>query len=234
MKKISTLLLSSLFSLSLLAYDGSRLSISTTSTSMDLKFEVDGRKMNMQNNSVTLSNIDAGSHNVRIYRLSKRSGFGKRQEIIYAGSVFVKRGFETEITVNKFGKIFIDESRIDNRDDVYNNGNGSYDENEGWDDMGYSSVMSARDFDQVKQMISKEWLESNRLVSAQTIIDKNMFTTQQVKEMMLLFTFENNRLDVAKAAYRKTVDKQNYYLLNDALTFSSTKDDLARFIRESR
>jgi hypothetical protein len=51
---------------------------------------------------------------------------------------------------------------------------------------------------------------------------------------MLLFTFENNRLEVAKYAYRKTADKQNYYQLNDALTFSSTKEELARFIRESR
>ena len=50
---------------------------------------------------------------------------------------------------------------------------------------------------------------------------------------MLLFTFENNRLEVAKYAYRKTVDKHNYFQLNEALTFSSSKDDLARFIRQS-
>ena len=51
---------------------------------------------------------------------------------------------------------------------------------------------------------------------------------------MLLFVFESNKLEVAKSAYRKTVDKQNYYQLNDALTFSSSKEELARFIRESR
>jgi hypothetical protein len=49
---------------------------------------------------------------------------------------------------------------------------------------------------------------------------------------MLLFTFENNRLEVAKYAFCNTVDKQNFYQLNDALTFSSSKDELARFIRE--
>ena len=51
---------------------------------------------------------------------------------------------------------------------------------------------------------------------------------------MLLFSFENNRLEIAKLAFRKTVDKQNYFMLNEALTFSSSKDELARFIRESR
>ncbi|MBK7291378.1 MAG: DUF4476 domain-containing protein [Chitinophagaceae bacterium] len=34
----------------------------------------------------------------------------------------------------------------------------------------------------------------------------------QVKEMMLLFTFENNRLEIAKLAFSKTVDKNNYFL----------------------
>ncbi|MDZ4796493.1 MAG: DUF4476 domain-containing protein [Bacteroidota bacterium] len=236
MKKISTLLLSSLFSLSLLAYDGNRLSVSAFSNSMDLKIEIDGRKMIMQDNSITLSNIAEGSHSVRIYKEKRKNGngfgFGRKAEVIYAGTVFVKRGFHTDITVNRFGKVFVDESRL-NRDGGYEQEDEYYDEDGGWDN-GYGNLMSTRDFDQVKEQIRKEWFENNRITSSKTIIDKNNFTTQQVKEMMLLFTFENNRLEVAKYAYRKTVDKQNYYLLNDALTFSSSKDDLARFIRQSR
>jgi hypothetical protein len=235
MKKIFTLLLSSLFSLSLLAYDGSRLSVSTFSNNRDLKIEIDGRRITMQENSITLSNIAEGSHNIRIYKDVKRNGngfgFGKKSQIIYAGSVFVKRGFHTDVTVNRFGKVFIDESRID-RNSGYEQEE-EYDEEDGGWNSGYGNVLSNRDFDLVKEQIRKEWFENNRLVSTKVIIDKSNFTTQQVKELMLLFTFENNRLEVAKYAYRKTVDKQNYYLLNDALTFQSTKDDLARFIRQS-
>jgi len=258
MKKISTLLLSSLFSLSLLAYDGSRLSISTVSNSTDLKIEIDGRRFTMQDNSVTLSNIAEGYHQIKIFREKKKSRdwnrdderyrnndrganddrsrnggglFGQRQEVIYASSVYIKRGFHTDITVNRFGKVFVDEQRMDRTDGYYNeddNGNGG-----GWNN-GYGNVMNSRDFEVVKDQIRKEWFENNRLISAKTIIDKNNFTTQQVKELAMLFTFENNKLEVAKYAYRKTVDKQNYYQLNDALTFSSSKDDLAGFIRQSQ
>ena len=89
MKKISTLLLSSLFSLSLLAYDGSRLSVSTVSNSMDLKIEIDGRKIAMQDNSITLSNISEGTHSIRIYKEKKRNGngfgIGKRLEVSRGG-----------------------------------------------------------------------------------------------------------------------------------------------------
>jgi hypothetical protein len=234
MKKISTLLFSSLFSFSLLAYDGSRLSVSTVSNNTEFKIEIDGRKIIMQDNSIVLGNIAEGSHSVRIYKDSRKkgNGFGKKAEIIYAGSVFVKRGFHTDITVNRFGKVFIDESRID-RTGGYEQYE-EYDEEDGGWNNGYGNVLSNRDFDLVKEQIRKEWFETNRLISTKVIIDKSNFTTQQVKELMLLFTFENNRLEVAKYTYRKTVDKQNYYLLDDALIFKSTKDELARFIRQSK
>ncbi len=241
MKKISTLLLSSLFSLSLLAYDGNRLSVATVANGMELSIEIDGRKFKMQDNSITLSNLAEGNHNIRIYRDKKKNGKGigfgqaKKQEIIYASNVYLKRGFHTDITVSRFGKVLVDERRIansNNNDDEWFDDEEMYDDG-GWDND-YNNVMTVQEFQSVKEQIRKEWLESSRLVSVKNIINNNNFTTQQVKEMMMLFTFENNRLEVAKAAYRRTVDKQRYYELNDAFTFSSSKDELARFMRESR
>jgi Domain of unknown function (DUF4476) len=252
MKKISTLLFSSLFSLSLLAYDGSRLSISTTSNNSDLKIEVDGRRFNMQDNSITLSNLNEGYHTVKIFKDRRKNGngfgngngngfgFGRRQDVIYSNSIYLKRGFHSDITVNRFGKVFIDERRMDSNDEWYNedenddyhDGNGNGNSNGDWDN-GYGNVMSSREFESVKEQIRKEWFENNRLTSAKTIIDKNNFTAQQAKEMVLLFGFENNKLEIAKYAYRKTVDKQNYYVVNDAFAFSSSKDELARFIRQT-
>jgi hypothetical protein len=137
--------------------------------------------------------------------------------------------------VNRFGKTLVDEHRIDQDDEWYNDEDdySNNNSNNGWNN-GYGNVMSTREFNDVKDQIRREWFEANRLTSAKVIMDKENFTSQQVKELMLLFTFENNRLEVAKYAYRKTVDKQNYYQLNDAFTFNSSKDELARFIRESR
>lgn len=234
MKKISTLLLSSLFSLSLLAFDGSRLSISATGTAAELKIEIDGRQMTMKNNTITVGYLGEGRHDVKIYKEAKRSrnNFGRR-EIIYSNTIFLKRGFHLDITVNRFGKVLVDEARIDLNDESYNDEDEYYDnEGGGWGHN--SNVMTAREFDQVKQSLRKEWFENNRMSSAKFILEKNSVTTAQVKELMSLFMFEDNKLEIAKQAYRKTVDKKNYYQVMDALTFSSSKDELARFIRESR
>ena len=250
MKKIFTLLLSSLFSLSLFAYDGTRLSISTVTNNMDLKVEIDGKRFTMQDNSITVGNLSEGSHQVKIYRDKKRNawGFGRRgEDVIYSSYVYLKRGFHSDIVVNRFGKVFVDEQRIDendryneddrrynDRDNNYDNGNNNNNNNNnGWNN-GYGNVMSDREFNDMKEQIRKEWFENNRLTSAKVIIDKNNFTTQQIKDLMLLFTFENNRLEVAKYAYRKTVDKQSYFQVNDAFTYNSSKDELARYIREYR
>ncbi len=237
MKKIFTLLLSSLFSLSLFAFNGSRLSISTVTNNMNLVFEVDGRKVAMSKNSITLSNLSEGRHTVKIYREVKRNGFGiglgKRQDVIYNSTVVIRRGFHTDITVNRFGKVFVDERRIDRNDDWYFDDEDYFDDD--WDrGPDFRNVMAAPEFERVKESLRKEWFEANRLKSAKFIVDQNNLTAMQVKELMLLFSFENNKLDIAKYAYRKTVDKRNYYLANEALTFSSSKDELARFIRDSR
>ena len=123
---------------------------------------------------------------------------------------------------------------IRDRDEYYDDHNG-YDNgqgnnNGGWNN-GYGNVMRGNEFESVKESLRKEWFEANRLKSAKFIIDKNNFTTQQVKELMLLFTFENNKLEIAKYAYNKTVDKQNYFQVNEVLTFNSSKEELVKFVR---
>lgn len=233
MKKIFTLVLSSLFSLSLLAFDGSRLSVSAAGNTSELKVEIDGRKFTMKNNTIELGYLSEGRHAVKIYKETRKNSYGfGRREMVYDNSVFLKRGFHTDITVNRFGKVMVDEQRIDVKSEWYNDEDEYYDS-----DGGYSSSyngMSGREFEQLKESLRKEWFENNRLTSAKVVIDKSCFTSSQVKDLMLLFTFENNRLELAKYAYRNLVDKQNAYLLMEAFTFSSSKDELARFIRESR
>jgi hypothetical protein len=235
MKKIFTLLLSSLFSISLFAFDGVRLSISAPGAGTQLKVEVDGREFSMQNNTVTLGYLSAGTHQVKIYKEAKKNFMGfARRNTIYSSMVTLHNGFHTDITVNRFGKVMQDEERIDSRDDYYEDSDDYYDNsNGGWDNSQYSQVMGLREFNDLKEQLRKEWFENNRMNSVKVILDKTMVTTAQVVELMDLFTFESNRLDLAKYAYCKTVDQKNYLKVMNDLTFSSSKDELARFIRDA-
>jgi hypothetical protein len=91
--------------------------------------------------------------------------------------------------------------------------------------------MSDREFDQVMYSLKHEWFEGNRMKSASFIISNNFFTAEQVKDIVNSFSFEDNKVDIAKQAYPKTLDKENYNCVINALQYRSSKDELARFIR---
>jgi hypothetical protein len=244
MKKIYTILAGSLMSLLSFAghgYNDGKLSITYAGTE-DIRVSIDGRDYSDRDNSVMVDNLQPGYHTIKVYKERRRGNwnvFGgrrDREQVLYSNSVYIKPRTFVDIMINRFGRALVDEQRIehngrwddDDYDDDYGNGNGG-----GWNN-GYGNVMREREFNNAKDQIKKEWFENTRLTVAKQVIDGNNFTTSQVKELMYLFTFENNRLEIAKYAYRKTVDRQNYYQLNDALTFNSSKEELARFIRDGR
>jgi hypothetical protein len=93
--------------------------------------------------------------------------------------------------------------------------------------------MSRGDFEQAKASIASKSFEDSKFTIAKQIIQSNCLLSLQVKEIMLLFTFESTRLDFAKFAYAYTLDLRNYYKLNDAFTFESSIDDLDRYIQNT-
>ena len=124
--------------------------------------------------------------------------------------------------------------QIGGRDGQWDNQGRDHDgriDDHGYDDNSYNKTMSDFEFNRVLISIDKEWNENNKMRSATQIISTNFFTTAQVKQMLLLFSSENNKLDLAKLAYSKTVDQRNYFMINDVFSFSSSKDELARYIR---
>jgi hypothetical protein len=283
MKTIFTLLLSSLFSLSSMAYNGTRLTVTSVSNSNKMFVEVDGRRYSLDAHTVTLTNIRPGVHTVRVLREVKRKKgwnidiWSKKEDVIYSIKATLKNGYDFDIVVNRFGKVMIDERMIDDYDDWYNDDDDYYDNNDrGWDnspanrdndrdlennrndrnnhdydndrtdrnerdsrndrdndyDDNHSRAMSNSDFIMAKENLRKEWFENNRVTTAKQVIDKDYFTSQQVKELVSLFTFENNKLEIAKYAYSRTVDKENYDIVNDAFSFNNSKEALDKYIRE--
>jgi hypothetical protein len=90
--------------------------------------------------------------------------------------------------------------------------------------------MSTQDFNSAKQTIAGKSFEDSKLTIAKQIMNTNCLLSAQVKEIMLLFSFEDTRLELAKYAYGYTYDIGNYYKLNDAFTFESSIDELNAYI----
>jgi hypothetical protein len=101
--------------------------------------------------------------------------------------------------------------------------------------QGYNGVygcpypMGASDFESAKASIKAKSFDDSKLTLAKQIIGSNCMLCSQIKELMLLITFEATRLDLAKFAWSHNLDKGNYYKLNDAFTFESSIDELNEY-----
>lgn len=106
-------------------------------------------------------------------------------------------------------------------------------EGEKWNNENYRA-MTGRDFAEFKKFISARTFESTKLDMTKSVIDNNLFTTDQVREILSWFTFESNKLDIAKYAFQNTVDRNSYYKLYDAFVFESNVVDLDNFVKNFR
>ena len=203
----------------------------------DIRIVLDGKRFESNDNSITIHGLVNGQHSIKVFR-QKRNGIfnlaGRGYELVYNANVQIKNRTHLAITIERNGRAVMQQTRINNdwkntgRDYEYGRDGqwGDYDNNEA-----YARGMSDREFRSVLNEIEKEWLESNKLKSATQVVRTNNITTAQVKELLLMFSFENNKLDLAKQAYANTVDKRNYSRLYDVFSFNSSKIELERYTR---
>lgn len=244
MKTIFTLITSLLLSITLFANNARNKSTILVKSvdNADIRVVMDGKRFEPNGNALVISNVDAGRHQIKVYRQS-RTGFfnivGKKYELVYNSDIQLKNRTQLLITIERGGFVNVSESRTQNNRDGRFNDRGSRDFDFDRDGMygdydnryGATPAMSTRDFDRVLDNISREWLESNKLKSAVHVVSSSNLSTDQVKEVMRLFQFENNKLEVAKQAYRNVVDKWNFREVYTLLSFQASKTELDRYIR---
>ncbi len=96
---------------------------------------------------------------------------------------------------------------------------------------GYAHTgMHPQTFSMLTASMRNESFDDNRVKMASHAIAMNGVSCFQLKELMMLLTFDSNRLRLAKMAYPMVVDKGNIFIINDAFTFSSSADEFYRSI----
>lgn len=91
-------------------------------------------------------------------------------------------------------------------------------------------AMNEGDFQSALASIKKQSFNDTKMQVAKQITSSNCLTCSQIKEVMKLFSFESTKLDYAKYAYDFAYDKGNYYQINDGFSFSSSVDELSKYI----
>lgn len=97
-------------------------------------------------------------------------------------------------------------------------------------------AMSDADYATLHRNISSQFLPFSKITLLTNTFNNTSyyFTSSQVRGLLLLISSESNRLQLAKKAYRNTVDRSNYTQLNDLFTSTAYKDDLTAYINSYR
>jgi len=94
--------------------------------------------------------------------------------------------------------------------------------------------MDDADFQMAKRSVESKDFSDSKVTVAKQILDANCLLTSQVYEIVKLFDFEEDKLEIAKYAYGSTLDVGNYFRINDAFDFESSIEELDAYILSYR
>lgn len=90
--------------------------------------------------------------------------------------------------------------------------------------------LNQAEFAEWKKAVANQSFSEPKMQVVKIGLSSNWVTTEQVRELMQLFSFESSKLELAKLAYEKTVDRNRYYAVNSEFSFSSSVDELTKFL----
>jgi hypothetical protein len=236
--------------ISIPALSNSQLSLSAQGNS---KFTLgfDNNLYTTASNTYNVTNILPGSHHIRMINAPGAAGACGFPRLLFDGWVNVPDN--SKLTAYSNGNLQLDIVSIVSLDQQtvyvdpnvnYGNGYGNYGNGYGnssdytnnnynygqnyYPPLNYG--MSATDFEALKNSIRSKSFDSDKLTIAEQAASANHLSAEQVLEIAQLMDFESSKLDLAKYAYGNAVDRNNYYKVNNAFTFSSSIDELADYI----
>lgn len=241
MKKIFTLSLFLMIALITYAQnDYGRMSFTNLGT-RPIWVEVDNKRYDDRNGAILIRNLPRGYYSVRIYRTGgNNQDFFSKNQVLYNSNVLVNAQYHVDIVVNLFGKVFVDELSMNHRDydpGQFGGGGIDYPGNPGYPGQPgdrpdrWHNQISPQSFSKLKEAINKEPFEKDKIRLIKQSMDLAYFSVDQVKELLLLFPFDDERLELAKYAYGCTINKVDYFQINEVFTFDKSKEKLATYTR---
>lgn len=195
--------------------------------------------------SYNIESVTPGSHFISVIR-QQSYGYYNTPVTLFSGYINIPANKKIFSMINIYGSfVVISQSQLLGPDDTpysddsyyydgYSSGtwSGSSYYNDGYSN-GYfdcTSYMSQLSFMSLISVINNATFESSKIKIASQAITANFLTSSQVLLLLKCFIFESSKLEIAKLAYLKVIDKENFFKVNDAFTFNSSIDELNEFI----
>lgn len=91
-------------------------------------------------------------------------------------------------------------------------------------------TLSQESFNLLVQTVKKQQFDAEKMTILKTAALGGQLKSHHIAELTKLIGSESSRIDWARFAYDYCLDKENYYLVIDALTFNSSKRELEQYL----
>lgn len=243
MKTAKILLSAILFLIFVNISNASYLNLSLSDNS-DFTAVINNMSYSKYTNEIELNDLPGGSHYIKMV---KRSSPGNQQNnVLFEGYVKIPDNCSVYASVDEYGNFMIYKKLYGSNIPSGGSGNECNCNCEECRHCRYKEpdkeignyenyrIMNSRDFAEFKQLIADRTFETTKMDMTKSVIDNNLFSTEQVKEMLTWFVFESNKLDIAKYAFKNVVDRGKYYKLYNSFVFESNVTDLDNYVKNYR
>jgi len=190
-------------------------------------------------NYAEFDQVSPGEHLLKIIKYD--ASMSAKGNTIFEGNVKIPSGYDIYAVIDEYNSFYIYKkvkyynNRCDwscqNRKSCGDKGEIKHNESytEKADDCKYK-VMKDDDFKSLKSDINNRNFESSNTTIIKSAAEKNFFSSDQVRELLNFFTFEDSKLDIAKSLYSRVCDKKNFFKVYSAFNFDSSVEELKNYI----
>lgn len=202
---------------------------------------IDRQQYNTPSSTYIINNLVAGRHHLNIAR-TMVDYFGRiTNQNIFNGYVDIPYNSQVNVIVNQYGQFqVVQTNQFANSypTNGYRNGNGhrnghNYQHQNHNNYQAQNQCQAVNNTNQVGfviQTMANSSFDHSKLAIAKQALATGRYTSADVLSMMQQLSFENSKLQLAKFAYRYVIDPNNYFVVNQGFTFSSSIRDLQRTI----
>nr|WP_320057408.1 DUF4476 domain-containing protein [uncultured Bacteroides sp.] len=176
---------------------------------------VDGVQISTPTMSCFIANLSPGNYRIEAYEVEYfgRNDFERKRNLIYHNLIY--------FSGNELKNIRI-ESNFPTLPSPRDRWTGAHSDRGVMDNNTFSSFLSA---------VKAAPFKSDKMDLIETAVQTSAFTIQQCKRLVELNTFDDEKIEMIQLLYPRIVDKQNFFMLLESLSFISSKDKINDFIK---
>jgi hypothetical protein len=97
-----------------------------------------------------------------------------------------------------------------------------------------STALSDATFAELLKQLKKESFDNGKLSFVESFGGERVFTSEQVRQMLSTFAFDNDRAKAALVLHAQVIDPENFFTALEAFTFDSNRKQVRDKLKAKR